>query len=392
MKGFDVLKIKSAVKSRNKFDLSRTHLTTMDFGEIVPLFVEETIPGDKFQVRADFFARLAPLVKPTYGKFKFNTLAAFVPYHQIAYDAESWLAGKTTMEGRTPLHRFITPKTLTSLVVNFWSVNGTASNCDFVYIDSSSVAQYRKLTAKGKYYVKILNSLGYTLPENVSEVAGSAWITTVRDTRLSAYPLLAFFKLYNDYMSQSQRFNSSALSDLLFCIKNGHANGSNWNTSTGEINASGIYAMFGYLLLNYDNDYFTSAWQSPNNPLNTVESVSSVIYDNELISSDIYNTTDVAPVVSNTARITQKALDWLKAFDDWVRRNNYSGSRSVQQIYSRFGIKPDDFRAHYAHVISTDSMPIQIGDITSTADTGSTGMILGDYAGKGIESVEITCA
>ena len=87
MKGFDVLKVKSAVKTRNKFDLSRTHLTTMDFGQIIPLFCEETVPGDKFNVSADFFARLAPLVKPTYGKFLFKTVSAFVPYHQIAYDA-----------------------------------------------------------------------------------------------------------------------------------------------------------------------------------------------------------------------------------------------------------------------------------------------------------------
>ena len=43
MKGFDVLKVKSAVKTHNKFDLSRTHLTTAEFGQIIPLFVEETV-------------------------------------------------------------------------------------------------------------------------------------------------------------------------------------------------------------------------------------------------------------------------------------------------------------------------------------------------------------
>ena len=82
MKGFDTLKVKSAVKSRNKFDLSRTHLTTMDFGEIVPLLVEETVPGDQISVDATYFSRLAPLVKPTYGKFSFKTVSAYVPYHQ----------------------------------------------------------------------------------------------------------------------------------------------------------------------------------------------------------------------------------------------------------------------------------------------------------------------
>ena len=94
-KGFDVLHVKSAVKTRNKLDLSRTHLTTMNFGEIVPLFVEETVPGDQISVSANYFSRMAPLVKPTYGKFQFKTVSGFVPYHQIADDADAWLAGKT---------------------------------------------------------------------------------------------------------------------------------------------------------------------------------------------------------------------------------------------------------------------------------------------------------
>lgn len=85
-KGFDTLHVKSAVRSRNKFDLSRTHLTTMNFGEIVPLMCEETIPGDDIKVNASYFSRMAPLVKPTYGKFSFKTMTAFVPYHQIAED------------------------------------------------------------------------------------------------------------------------------------------------------------------------------------------------------------------------------------------------------------------------------------------------------------------
>ena len=398
MKGFDVLKVKSAVKTRNKFDLSRTHLTTMDFGQIIPLFCEETVPGDKFNVSADFFARLAPLVKPTYGKFLFKTVSAFVPYHQIAYDAESWLAGKTTMEGQTPHHRFFTMEDLDSFIRNSvvsTTTGANATNSDYQAVDTGGTTVYRIFTAAGKYYVKILNALGYALPQNVDLRTNSTWNTSVKDTHLSAYPLLAFFKLYNDYMSQSQRFNVSYLSDILFRIKNGMVLTGIWNNSNGQIYANGLVQMFANVKLNYENDYFTSAWQNPNAPLSGVESVTNVEDKNipqlgymGAPTQNQYNTYSLMSVDSSThtGAINQRVLDWLKSFDDWVRRNNYSGSRAVQQIYSRFGIKPDDFRAHYAHVVSTDSMPIQIGDITSTADTGSSGAVLGDYAGKGIMS------
>lgn len=394
MKGFDVLKVKSAVKQHNKFDLSRSHLTTMDFGQIVPLFVEETVPGDKFSVSADYFSRMAPLVKPTYGKFSFKTVSAFVPYHQIAYDSDAWLAGKSTWEGQTPHHRYITVYELHLFIGNYCTTTtgATAQNSVYTYVNSSGVTTYSVFTPAGRYYVKVLNALGYSLPQGVDSQTSSTWTNTVGKTKLSAYPLLAFFKLYNDYMSQSQRFNSSALSQFLQCVKYGKTI-TGYTPSSGAIGNLGIKTLFDNLFLNYENGYFTSAWATPNNAISNQESIvgSDVpglgAYNENVLSTfdDNRLITDTDTVGGNTVSVIgQRALDFLKSFDDWVRRNNYSGSRAVQQIYSRFGIKTDDYRSHYANVISTDSMPIQVGDVTATAD--ATGVPLGDYAGKGIMS------
>ena len=49
-KGFDRLHVKSAVKSHNKFNLDQSHLTTLSFGQIVPLYNKELVAGDKFSV------------------------------------------------------------------------------------------------------------------------------------------------------------------------------------------------------------------------------------------------------------------------------------------------------------------------------------------------------
>lgn len=396
MKGFDVLKVKSAVKSRNKFDLSRSHLTTMDFGQIVPLFVEETVPGDKFNVSGEFFSRMAPLVKPTYGKFSFKTVSAFVPYHQIAWDADAWLAGKTSWEGNTPRHRYFTYGTLKDFLISntVSSTSGaTASNCDFVIINSSGTTVYRKFTDVGRYYVKILNALGYSIPENMDSQSGSYWSTSLQNQKLSAYPLLAFFKLYNDYMSQSQRFNTSNLSTYLQAIKYGKT-ATGYNPSTGSLTDAMLRYLFNNLYLNYDNDYFTSAWATPNNAISNQENINAANVPSSIntYNENILSTFEDNRLLTNTdtvggstvSVIGQRALDFLKSFDDWVRRNNYSGSRAVQQVYSRFGIKTDDYKSHYANVISTDSMPIQVGDVTATADAAN--VPLGDYAGKGIMS------
>lgn len=407
MKGFDVIHAKSAVKARNKMDLSAPVLATMDIGQIVPLGTWELIPGDDFKISMNAFSRLAPLVEPTYGKVQFKTVKAFVPYHQIAWDSDAWLAGKTSWEGQTPHHRYITLEDLYDFIVssgNVTTTGATQSNCDFVRLNSSGAAGYYLLTNKGRYYVKVLNSLGYTLPQNVDLQTGSWWMTTGKSIKLSAYPLLAFFKLYNDYMSQSQRFNTSTLSDILQKIKYGKTL-TGFTPSTGRIAANLIQSMFSNLLLNYENDYFTSAWQNPNAALAGVDNILQASVPGNSPSQGDYITHNLNDTLlhftgnsSLSFGIGQRAVDMLRRFDDWVRRNNYSGSRAVQQLYSRFGIKTDDYKSHYAHILGSDEIPIQIGDVTATAATfGPTSsptpsIPIGDYAGKGIMSGEIGCA
>lgn len=398
MKGFDVLKIKSAVKTHNKMDLSAPVLATMDIGQIVPLGTWELVPSDKrFDVKMRAFARLAPLVEPTYGRVKFKVVKAFVPYHQVAWDSDAWFAGKTTWEGQTPHNRVISIEALHKFVINHCTTTtgANATNCDYSYINANGSVVYCLFTNQGRYWIKVLNALGYALPQGADMQPTSYWTTNIMTINLSAFPLLAFFKLYNDYMSQSQRFNTSVLSSILQAIKYGKTY-SGYNTATGAIGYGLIKTMFDNLLLNYENDYFTSAWQSPNNPLNGSESIGSVNVPGSGNSAFVMDTgysteLNSEGIIVNSkpwSEIEQRALDMLRSYDNWVRRNNYSGSRANQQLYSRFGIKTDDYRSHYADVLGVDSIDVQIGDVTATAGTtlGGQTIPLGDYAGKGIVS------
>lgn len=403
-KGFDMLRIKSAVKSYSKMSLPRTHLTTMEFGQIIPLFCEELVPGDKFSVDGNFFSRMAPLVKPTYGKFSFRTVSGFVPYHQIADDAEAWLAGNEVWEGDTTKHRYFT---VLEFVKVFQSANATTTSVtssdyyDFKGTTNSGGTFYAKLTPLGRFYYKILTALGYTFPQNMSYQTSSSWFINESETHLSAYPLLAFAKLYNDYMSQSQRYNTSSLSAFLKKVKHGIST-TGFDGSTGALSSPGILEILNGIRLCYENDYFTSAWRNPNAPLSTIESVSSMYVNNtdnhtppdfmeSLIDANSqdnfgYARTEIhnqgQPYQSISTSISQRMLDFLKSFDNWVRRNNYAGSRAVQKVYARMGIKTDDYRSNYAHIINTDILPVQVGDVTAMAS--SQDEALGDYAGKAI--------
>lgn len=429
-KGFDVIHAKSAVKSRNKFNLDFTHLTTMDFGEIVPLLSQECVPGDKFSVKGNYFSRMAPLVKPTYGKFSFRTMASFVPYFQVADDAEAWLAGNTIHEGdstglrRIPMTSLVgylktigTELTDSAETQNILVEMGVASASSYnrVTIESAEgVVKYtstsapslpaityeydwsivdedgthRAYTFRGaaKYKLKVLNALGYAIPQNVDLQMNSTWFMHFVSFSLNAMPLLCFAKAYNDYMSQSQRYNSSVLTGFLKMIKEDKdlRSGSTYYYYNSHIYEAGLARILDNIKLQYENDYFISAWQSPNSPLAQHDYISSVNVPKGTGAADgiVYASQNATTVGAGT--LSQRSLDFLKSFDDWVRRNNYSGSRAVQNIYSRFGIKTDDYRSNYAHVIATDVVPVSVGDVTATADASN--VPLGDYAGKGIVS------
>ena len=393
MKGFSHMHVKSAVRNHLKDTFRCSHLTTMQIGQIVPLFAEEMINGGTFNIKGRYFSRLAPLVKPTYGDFFFKTVDVFVPYHQLAFDFTAWQEGKTTYEGITPSSRYLNYTDILVFFGTYGTTNGSSTNYDYSYIDSGGSTAYRKFTDVGRYYFKILCSLGYNIPQNVDLQSNSNFMTQVNSQPLSAMPLLAFAKGYNDYMSQSQRFNTSSLTNFLRCVKY-NISTTGYYPASHNISSDGINVIFSNIKLCYENDYFTSAWQNPNSALYgnqslvTIGSTPGTSGTDQLLNGNagVSENIPVSQITASDHRVTiyQRMLDFLESYDKWVRRNVYSGSRDVQQIYSRFGIKPEDYRSHYADVIHTDSMQIQVGDVTSMAET--TYQPLGYYAGKGILS------
>ena len=49
---------------RSSFKMQSTHKLTFDAGYLVPVFVEEVLPGDSFRMKATIFARMATPLYP----------------------------------------------------------------------------------------------------------------------------------------------------------------------------------------------------------------------------------------------------------------------------------------------------------------------------------------
>lgn len=68
---------------RSSFDRSFGHKTTLNAGYLVPVFVDEALPGDTFSVSMTVFARLATPMHPFMDNLFCNSFFFFVPYRLL---------------------------------------------------------------------------------------------------------------------------------------------------------------------------------------------------------------------------------------------------------------------------------------------------------------------
>ena len=68
---------------RSTFDRSHTYKTTFDAGYLIPIFADEALPGDTFNVRATAFARLATPIHPLMDNLYMETHFFAVPIRLI---------------------------------------------------------------------------------------------------------------------------------------------------------------------------------------------------------------------------------------------------------------------------------------------------------------------
>lgn len=68
---------------RSSFDIETTHKTTFDGGYLIPVYVDEVLPGDTFNLRMTAFARLSTPLFPLMDNLHLDSHFFFVPYRLV---------------------------------------------------------------------------------------------------------------------------------------------------------------------------------------------------------------------------------------------------------------------------------------------------------------------
>ncbi|WNK12555.1 MAG: major capsid protein [Microvirus sp.] len=83
---------------RSSFNRSHGHKTTLDAGLLVPVFVDEVLPGDTFNLKASIFARLATPIVPVMDNMYMDMFFFFVP-NRLLWDQWQRFCGEQDNPG-----------------------------------------------------------------------------------------------------------------------------------------------------------------------------------------------------------------------------------------------------------------------------------------------------
>lgn len=210
-----VPKVKNHV-SRNAFDLSQRRIYSSKCGEILPCFLQDCLPGDKFRVNASTFSRTAPLNTAAFARMKQYYNFYFVPYRLLYRDFPSFVVQQSkSSKAATDISTdvvvpsslpYVTESELQHVARSSYAGDGNSARCP---IGSNSIGNFFTPVGTSRMLAtrKLLQYLGYYKTTR-SVLSDETWAKN--NSRLSLFPLLAYQKVYNDFYRFSQWENEQA--------------------------------------------------------------------------------------------------------------------------------------------------------------------------------------
>lgn len=378
---------------RNAFDRESVREYHYALGQLCPVWWEPVIAGSHLKLNRKIFQRTSNLNTASFPIMDTHLQYYFVPYRQLWSLWDDFKLGIKDVNSSALIYN------------NTSGVNASIPNRVpyFDMKDAISVLQgygttppsqtiYSQNAEEDGY--KLMNLLGYGMPSLLSPTF---------TMEVNAWPILAYHKIYYDHFrNTTYETNENRLYNMDFLW----ATAPNMKLGTTELNYGTISKFLGLHYVNYRNDYFNNLYPSLSyisssaltgsnfapgvnvaNPIGVPSSVAEA-YPVGLANTLGYgkNANGVyfaMPVNTSTTGINFSLQTIRSAFalDKLMRSSAYAPQHHKEQYEARFGIKfhnnPND--SVFVGAFMND---IQIGEVTSTADTTNAG--LGAIGGKGV--------
>lgn len=365
-------------KPRSKFPRNHEHKTSMNAGEIIPIYIDDVLPGDTFKMNTKAIIRQSTLIKPVMDNSYVDIMYYFVPNRLLWQDWEKfWGYNEDEWAENTPL---TTPKI--NSPDKGWEIGTLA--------DYFGIVPNKKLT------------------------------------NIEAMPFRAYAKIYNDWFRDQNNQKATHIT-----LTTTTTTGSNGNDITTDLEKGGKPAIAGKY-----HDYFTSALPSQQKgkpieiPMGGMAEVHAMSKTFETTNQDTnitfkmpdaqasrnYQATLTTSVAGKQGTLTYKNADTSSpSVTQAIPNNLYAnlknatavtinelrsaitlqqmleldargGTRYTEYVQAHFGVHSADARQQRSEYLGGLHQPISINTALQTSSTDATSP-QGNLAGYGVTGI-----
>lgn len=211
---------------RSGFDIGRKNAFTAKVGELLPVYWDISMPGDKYKFNVEYFTRTQPVETSAYTRLREYFDFYAVPLRLLWKSAPSVLTQMQSVNQiqalsltqNLSLGSYLPSLPLSVLVTSLSNLNGGSNNPGY----SGSLKNMFGF-GRGDLAYKLLNYLGYGNIVRSLPSSGNRWWSTslkvsdsanftqayVQNSVVNVFPLLAYQKIYQDFFRWSQWENSN---------------------------------------------------------------------------------------------------------------------------------------------------------------------------------------
>lgn len=349
------------------FNLSYSNALSFNIGDLVPVYLEDVVPGDHFKITPDFYVKFAPMVFPILQRIEAKIKYFFVPNRIIYKRWEKYITG-----GKNGTDVLNPPFIKSENVPEQFKSAGTL--VDYIgYPDFPSMGIHN--TTNPEY-----NALPFFLYQLV-------WNEYFRDETLD-HDFRDVFMGAPDSPDDETEVDAADFASHI-------------NDYPGQ--TTYMTELFSIRKVAWKKDYFTTAspWAQRGASVHIPSSLESVdnislaynegaeetrldYYSPKVFTGDIehpYRDTSLAVSDSDQPLGTLNDFYKASALQRFLQKS-INGNRYIEQILNFFGVRVPDYRLNRPEYIGGLSKVVQISEILQTSET-TEASALGTYAGKG---------
>jgi len=360
---------------RNHFDMSHDRKFSCNMGQLVPIHVQEVIPGDKINMKSTQMIRFAPLVSPMMHKVDVYTHFFFVPNRLLWSNWEQFITGgqPDPITGVTP------PSPIFPTITTVPSNVGIGEIIDYLGVPAGGTTgepitfSALPIAAYGKIYDEFYRDQNLQEPINWVLNDGDNSIF-FGDSVLDGFPLPRAWE--HDYFTSSLPFAQKG-SEVVLPL--GDTAPIRWEFNTID------------KLHSVTGGGAEIDWLTPTNIQATPGTGTQFATGNDLTNTGYISTDNSDNLSADLSQATSSSInDLRRAFrlQEWLEKNARGGSRYIETILSHFGVRSSDARLQRPEYLGGGKSTVSVSEVLQTSGTapdgGYTETPQGTMAGHGI--------